>query len=1050
MAWEDGRVAMSTRMTSARFVGRAGELAELEAALRDAGQNRSSVVLVAGESGVGKSRLLDELIGRARSLDALVLVGDCVELGEGELPYAPLLGALRPLLRDGHPALDALPGPLRAALAAVLPGFGDRPAGGEASQASVFEALLALLEALAEERVLLLVIEDMHWADSSTRHFLSFLSRTLCGERIVVVGTYRSDELHRRHPLRPLLAELTRDPSTRMVELPAFTREELAEQLEGILAAAPDPGLLERIWHRSEGNALFTEEILAAGLDGRGPLPPTLSDALMLRVENLSRTAQDVLRWLSCQTSTDHELLAEVAGLDGRGALPPTLRDALMLRVERLSPRAQEVLRWIACQAAADHALVAAVAGLDPAELRDALREAVASHIVVTVGEESYGFRHALLREVVYDDLLPGERTDMHAALARALEERIEGGEHGAHITAQAAHHWFAAGDQPHALAAAVRAGLAAERVNAFGEAQALFERALKLWERVPDAETVAGAPQVELLKRAAFASDQAGDPARQEALLRQALKLVGEDADPRACALLLERVSQALWSQHRQDEAIEELKRGLALLPPGEQSSERATLLSQLAKKRMVQTRVTETKEAAEEAIEVARASGNREAEGRALNALGTVIGLRGDPDAGVRMLRESLTIAHELGLPWDEGGAWVNIADVLHLAGRTREALEVARDGLESELDSPWRTVDWLQLTIADCSFHLGDWKAAEGAIPAASRRHTGGTFLFWQLSRVMLALGRGDLALAQEALASLDHALEGTTEPQFVGPYGTLRSELARRQGDIERARAAVDDAIDRIEYCSDDMARVTSVSAAGLRVEGDAGQLAHDRRDAEAERCAEERATSLIERVRLAAASGGPVEQAQAASAEAEYARATGGADGEPAAAEAAGLWAAAAESWEALERPYPVAYARWRQAEALMAARDRDGATLAASAALAIARRLGSAWLAEEVESLAARARLQLGEDGATAAAAARAEAVDDPFGLTARERDVLALVAAGATNREIGERLHMAEKTASVHVSRIMAKLNVRSRTEAAAVAHRQGLVPTG
>ena len=290
----------------------------------------------------------------------------------------------------------------------------------------------------------MLVVEDLHWADSSTRSFIGFLSRTICSERLLVLGTYRSDELHRRHPLRPLLAELASDAYARLLELPRFTPDELAEQLEGILAGTPDPELVERLYSRSEGNALFSEEILAAGLDGRG-------------------------------------------------SLPPTLRDALMLRVERLSPRAQELIRWLACQPAADHALVAAVAGLEPAELRDALREAVASHIVVTVGDESYGFRHALLREVVYDDLLPGERSEMHAALARALEERIERGDSGAHITTQAAHHWAAAGDQPQALAAAVRAAVAAERVNAFGEAQALFERALGLWERVDEPERLAG-----------------------------------------------------------------------------------------------------------------------------------------------------------------------------------------------------------------------------------------------------------------------------------------------------------------------------------------------------------------------------------------------------------------------------------------------------------------------------------------------------------------------------------------------------------------------------
>jgi ATP/maltotriose-dependent transcriptional regulator MalT len=1011
---------MATRMTSVRFVGRSAELAELIAAFRDAGERRASLALVGGESGVGKSRLAGELSRHARESGARILSGDCVELGEDELPYAPLLTALRPLVRDGDPALDALAPPLRSALDAILPGLGAAEPGGEAAQSRVFEALLALLQTLGESEPVVLIVEDLHWADTSTRSFMRFLARTICNERLLVVGTYRSDELNRRHPLRPLLAELASDPYTRLLELPRFTPEELAEQLEGILTDRPEPGLVERVYARSEGNALYTEEILAAGLDGRG-------------------------------------------------ALPPTLRDALMLRVERLSPRVQELLRWLACQPAADHELVTAVAGLEPQELRDALREAVASHIVVTVDDESYGFRHALLREVVYDDLLPGERTQMHAALARALEERIERGEGGAHITAQAAHHWASAGDQPQALAAAVRAALSAERVNAFHEAQSLFERALALWDRVPDPEATAGIREVELLKHAAAACDQAGEPMRQEALLRKALELVGEEADPSAYALLLERVSQSLWAQHRQDEAVAELKRGLALLPADEPSAERATLLSQLAKKRMLQSRHTETRETAEEAIAVARASGNREAEGRALNALGTVIGMSGNPDEGVKLLRESLAIARELGLPWDEGGAWVNIADVLHLAGRTKEAVEVAREGLVLEIDHPWRTVVWLQLTIADCSFHLGNWDEAEAAMPASSRRHTGGTFLFWQLTRAMIALGRGDIAAASEALSALELAQTGTTEPQFVGPYGTLRSELFRRRGDIAAARAAVDDAIDRIEYCSDDMVRVTSVSTAGLRIEGDAAQLAHDLRDEEAERVARERARSMVERVRTASASGGPVERAQAAIAEAEYARVTeaggAGAGGDRSGAKggdgsgsrgggfasgsALELWPAAAAAWEALERPYPVAYARWREAEALLAARDREGATQAASSALAIARRLGSAWLAEEIESLVVGARLRLGEDGAAAAPAARDQQDEDPFGLTPRERDVLTLVASGATNREIGEQLHMAEKTASVHVSRILAKLNVRSRTEAAAVAHRQGLVPT-
>ena len=299
-------------------------------------------------------------------------------------------------------------------------------------------------------------------------------------------------------------------------------------------------------------------------------------------------------------------------------------------------------------------------------------------------------------------------------------------------------------------------------------------------------------------------------------------------------------------------------------------------------------------------------------------------------------------------------------------------------------------------------------------------------------------MLALGRGDLVSATQEVDGLARALRGSTEPQFVAPLGMFASELARRRGEFEVARAAVDEALDQIEYCSDDFIRITALSAAGLRVEGDAGQLARDRRDPDAEEAARGRAERLLERVQLAAGLGGPVEAAELATAEAEFARAAGD--------ESVELWAAAAAAWEAVGRPYPAAYAGWRRAEALAAARDRDGAAEAAAEALEIARALGSDWLAAELESLVARARLRVeGEEPALTNGDGAGEP-DDPFGLTERERQVLELVAGGATNREIGEQLHMAEKTASVHVSRILAKLDVRSRTEAAAVAHRHGM----
>lgn len=989
----------TTRMTSARLVGRSAQLAELEAVLHDAAEGRPSLAFVAGESGVGKSRLTSELARRAREDGVRVLSGDCVELGEGELPYAPLVGALRPLVRDGDPALDALPGPLRAELASILPTLGARTGGGAdaAMQGRLFEALLELLDRLGDETPVLLVIEDLHWADRSTRGFLTFLARSVCRERLAVVSTYRSDELHRRHPLRPLLAELERDPRTRRVELPAFTRIELAEQLGEILGSPPDAGLVERVLVRSEGNPLFTEEILAAGLDGRGSLPPTLRDALMLRIERLSPPAQELLRLL-VGSPMDHELLVATSPLDGR-------------------------------------------------ELRDALREAVASNIVVADEDDRYRFRHALLREVLLDDLLPGERTELHRTLARALEERVAAEPcPDAHLTAQVAYHWHHTGDWAAALSSTVRAADAAERVNAIGEAATLLERALEFWEQVPEAQRPPGVERVDLLRRAAqHAADCEGDYQRQEALLRKALSLVDEADDPRLVAALLERLQRAQWHLNRPDEAIATIDRALGLLEPDERSPERVALLAAKARVRMLQSRFREAIELAEQTLALADETGDHAVASRLRNALGiSLVGL-GDAEAGEAALREALETARRHGLLDEIGTSYGNLADILHATGRSREALETARRGRE-ELTSLGRQMDWLVLDEAAYAVAVGDWDGAEQALGGIDRRHYGTTLMHRHLRTAELALGRGDHALARSELDATARQARDSTEPQFLGPLGALRAELERRSGDLAAARAAVDDALDRIEFCSDDITQVTGISSVGMRVEADAAQRARDRDDTEAEREARLRSELLLARVEAGAEMERAPLLAELAVARAEEARARGADDPQ--------LWDDAAAAWDELERPYSVAYARWRQAEAFAAAGDRERATEAVRAACEITRRLGAAWLHGEVEALAARARLTLdpdpeGEPAQVAVAGADEDvpaAPDDPFGLTPRERQVLALVASGATNREIGTALFMAEKTASVHVSRILAKLDVRSRTQAAAVAHRLGL----
>jgi DNA-binding NarL/FixJ family response regulator/tetratricopeptide (TPR) repeat protein len=980
---------MSTRVTSTRLIGRERELAELEAALADAASGRASLAFIAGESGVGKSRLTEELAARARAAGARVLSGDSVELGDGELPYAPIVAALRPLVRAGDPALDSLGRPDRAALTRLFPSLADEAAPPVAladatAQAQLFEALLALLAALGAERPVVLAIEDLHWADRSTRSFLAFLGRTLCAERVLLLATYRSDELHRRHPLRPVLAELERDSRARRIELAALSREELAAQLTDILGAAPERALADRLWARAGGNPLFTEELLAAGLDGRG-------------------------------------------------APPATLREALMVRVERLSEHAQELLRLLAAGQRLDHDLLADASGLDPVVLRDALREAVAGHIVVADAEGVYAFRHALLREVVHDDLLPGEHAELHRALAVALERRIDAGRASVHLTAAAAHHHHAAGDRAAALCASVRAATAAEGVHAHGEALALLERALELWPGVEDAAERVGADHAGILSRAAHAAEMQGELHRQEAFIEAALREVDEEREPHRAARLLERLARGQRRLGRSDESLETIRRGRALLPEGEGGMADARLISLEAKVRMLNGRYRESARTAREALAAARSAQDPVAESRALNVLGVSLAHAGDLEAGTAALGEALEIAERDGRPAEHTDAYCNLADILFIHGRDAEALSVARAGLAHE-GLPRYATEWLRAMVAEIAFQRGDWDEAAANLPGPERRLVGAAAVNVGMRRAELALGRGDLVTTRAELDAIAATVEESSDSQFHGHYGALRAELERHAGDLPAARRAIDEGLDRIEFCSDDAIRLGQLAAVGVGVEADITQQARDLGDIMAVAASQERAQALLERVEAAAEEARAVVAAQLAGARADMARVLGRPD--PA------LAAAAAEAWDALARPYPAAAARLREAEALVELGERDAAAVAVRRAHAEAVRLGAGALRAELEGLAARARLDIADAPETPAE----PAAELPFGLTPRELQVLSLVARGATNREIGAELFMAEKTASVHVSRILSKLDVRSRTEAAAVAHRQGL----
>jgi DNA-binding CsgD family transcriptional regulator len=700
-----------------------------------------------------------------------------------------------------------------------------------------------------------------------------------------------------------------------------------------------------------------------------------------------------------------------------------------MLRVERLGEPARELLAVVAVGQRLDEEQLAEVSGLEPRVLRDALREAVDHHILAVHDGGSYRFRHALLREVVEEDLLPGQRRELHGALARALERRAAA---DAQTAAAVAYHFDASGDRPAALAAAVRAATAAGRVHAYGEVLALLERALELWASVPDPEALAGADRVDVLTRAADAASAVGDPERQLGLLEEAFAALGPEPDPRRAAAILESTSRAQRHANRARESLDTLERGLALV--GGDPASRAQVLAGLARVRMLAAHYTEAIAAAREALEIAQAEGLPAIEGHARNTLGCAFVTTGDIEAGEAELREAIRIARERDDLHDLSEAHSNYARMLHELGRSDEARAVAHAGRQAVAGRRPVAVMWLDSLLSQIALEVGDWDDAEASLPDPGRWTGMQARVGILLGRARLALGRGDHAAADALMRELGPIAARSTDPQVLGPAGVSDAELRRREGDLAMGAAAVQEWLGRLEFCREDVIGVSQLAAAGVTVAADGAERARDLGAAGALEAALAHTDELLARAAAAAHPRRPVESAALLDARAEAGRAAGEPDPD--------AYARAAAAWEALGRAEPAARMRWRQAEAHAAAGDRDAAAEAARAAHALAVRLGAGWLRGETEGLAARARLELEPEIAETAE----PTVQDAFGLTERERQVLALLAAGATNREIGDTLYMAQKTASVHVSRILAKLNVRSRTEAAAVAHRHGL----
>ncbi|HEX5121156.1 MAG TPA: AAA family ATPase [Pseudonocardiaceae bacterium] len=672
---------MRRRVSSPTFVGRGEQVRALHAAFSRAVAGQAGAVFIAGDAGVGKSRLVMEFERVVLEHEGRFLLGGCVDVGGSELPYAPVLAALRALTREiDRTELEELAGARAEELGRLLPELAVGTVSDQAvdplAQSRLFEALLGLFDKLGESAPVVLVIEDLQWADPSTRGFLSFLVRNIRRERLLLVATYRSDELHRRHPLRRVLAEVERLPAVERLGLEPFTRRELAEQLAAILEAAPDHALVEELFARSQGNAFFAEELLAAS-----------------------------------DESAPH-------------LVPQSLRDALTLRVERLSPQAQQAVSLAAVAGSVvGHRLLAAIVGLGDLALLDALHEAIENNVLVPdPARESYAFRHDLLRDALYDELLPRERVALHAALAAALEVApdLAVGAHGA--AAQRAMHWSAAHELANALAASVEAGIEAERVWSFAEANGHFEQAIELWDRVEAGQRPDDISLIDLVARAAEAAYLSGQSPRAVTLTRSALEMIDPEQEPMAAALAHGRLGRYLLADYLQPEALIEYRAAAALVP-AEPTAARASILAGEAHILMLEGEAAQARGPCEEAVRIAREVGAAELECDALNTLGAVIAILGAPEDAIDVLRRGKQLAEDLGAPEELRRAYINLGQSLDHAGRLDEAAAVAREGWEALRPRIGSAAWFLAAEAGGRLKRLGRWEEASALLREAA---------------------------------------------------------------------------------------------------------------------------------------------------------------------------------------------------------------------------------------------------------------------------------------------------------------------------------------